>query len=280
MLSAESVDVAIGHNPANRCPLLIDVNLAVKPGSVLAVIGPNGAGKTSLLRTLTGEMVPVKGQVLLQGRPLSSWLAEQRAQLLGVLPQQSALSFPFQVDEVVALGRYPHNTGKRRDREIVEQALAAVDGSHLKSRVYTTLSGGEKQRVHLARVLAQVWEKPTLGERYLLLDEPTSALDLAHQHLILETARQMARQGVGVLVILHDLNLAAHYADWLVMIKGGRLVATGDAHQVLTPEHIQSVFGISVTVMPHPQTGRPLIVHRDLNPKVGAVASPTPCQPN
>jgi len=273
MLSAESVDVAIGHSPANRCALLTDINLTVKPGSVLAVVGPNGAGKTSLLRTLTGEMTPVKGQVLLQGRSLSSWPAEWRAQQLGVLPQQSALTFPFQVNEVVGLGRYPHNTGKRRDREIVAQALAAVDGSHLQSRAYTTLSGGEKQRVHLARVLAQVWEKPAQGERYLLLDEPTSALDLAHQHLILETARYMARQGVGVLVILHDLNLAAHYADWLVMIKGGRLVAAGDAHQVLTPEHIQSVFGIAVTVMPHPQTGRPLIVHQDRSPEEGPLLS-------
>ncbi len=264
MLRAESIHVSLGNPLKGNCPLLTAVDLSVKPGSVLAVVGPNGAGKTSLLKTLSGEMAPSAGRVMLQDRRLSDWPPEQRARLLGILPQQSTLGFPFRVDEVVALGRYPHATGKQRDEAIVDKALSTVDASHLKARTYTTLSGGEKQRVHLARVLAQVWEASPLGERYLLLDEPTAALDLAHQHMILQTARDMAKQGVGVLVILHDLNLAAHYADWLVMLKHGKIVASGDAHQVLTAEHIAEVFGISVSLMVHPQAGCPLIVHNEV----------------
>ena len=259
MLRAEAIEIRIGKR------LLLDaVDLTVQPGQVLAVVGPNGAGKTSLLKALVGELTPQQGQVLQQDRRLADWPVEVRAQLLGVLPQQSPLNFPFRVAEVVGLGRYPHHTGAKKDAAIVAGALAAVDASHLQVRTYTTLSGGEKQRVHLARVLAQVWEASALGERYLLLDEPTAALDLAHQHVILQTARRMAQQGVGVLVILHDLNLAGHYADQIVMLKNGRIAASGDAAQVLSADNIAEVFDIAVEVIAHPHSARPLIVHCDL----------------
>lgn len=243
MLQVDSVNLF-----ADKIPLLVNISMNVVPGTVLAVVGPNGAGKTSLLKVMSGEREAASGTVLLQGKELSDWSRAEQSQIMAVLPQQSMLNFPFQVGEVVALGRYPHGTGLHTDKEIIDLALQAVDASHLKYRDYTTLSGGEQQRVHLARVLTQIWElhpqsnnpsaqllpgTQTPTERYLLLDEPTAALDLAHQHKILQVAKSMAQKGVGVLVILHDLNLAAHYADSIVMLNKGSVVASGDTVAVL-----------------------------------------------
>jgi iron complex transport system ATP-binding protein len=243
--------------------LLDDVSLHVEAGEMVAVMGPNGAGKSTLLRNLAGELQPASGEVVLNGRRLRHWprllLARQRA----VLPQHSPLSFGFTVTEVVAMGRAPHpGQGGRRDAAIVEAAMRAADVSHLAGRRYPGLSGGERQRVHLARVLAQVWEEAEDGPRFLLLDEPTSALDLAHQHQVLGIVRDMlARGGIGALVILHDLNLAAQYADRLVLLRDGRLAATGAPAEVLDPAVLEPVFGLSLQVLPHPAVpGRRLVV--------------------
>ncbi len=256
MLKASGLSFAIAG-----CPLLVKVDVTLAPGTVTAVVGPNGSGKTSLLKLLSGELAPTAGAVTLQHKDLSKWSARERAQLIAVLPQHSGLHFPFTVEDVIALGRYPHSSGQQRDHEIVEQVIAQVDAEHLRQRSYMTLSGGEKQRVHLARVLAQVWEASELGARYLLLDEPTSALDLAHQHLALATAQHMAMQGVGVLVILHDLNLAAQYADQVLLLKAGQTVAQGDSYSVFTVDNIRQVFEVDVQLMAHPQTGKPMVIH-------------------
>jgi iron complex transport system ATP-binding protein len=259
MLSVESLCVSVGSGAANRS-LLDEVDLTLQPGEVLAVVGPNGAGKTTLLKSLTGEIQPQVGQVLFHNKPMTAWAPQERAKLLAVLPQTSSLNFPFHVSEVVQLGRLPHNSGAERDQLIVQQALARVDISHLADRIYTTLSGGEKQRVHLARVLAQVWEAQKDYPRFLLLDEPTSALDLSHQNSVLAAAREMANQNVGVLVILHDLNLASQFSDRVLMLNQGRVHAEGEAAKVLTPDNIEEVFAVSVDIIEHPRTGRPLII--------------------
>jgi len=259
LLQTDSLSLSIGS-----AQLLSSVNLAVIPGEVCAIVGPNGAGKTSLLKCLAGETLPSSGTVTLQGKPLQQWSEIERAMQLSVLPQQSALNFPFLVEEVVGLGRYPHATGLECDQEIISDVIGVADINHLIGRTYTTLSGGEKQRVHLARVLAQIWQPSELGGRYLLLDEPTAALDLAHQHMVLKAARFMAKQGVGVLVILHDLNLAGQYADKVVMLNKGSVVASGEIDTVLTDQYIEQVFGVSVTVMRHPHSNRPLIIHKEV----------------
>lgn len=256
-LSANAVELRIEQRV-----LLSDINLSIGAGEVLAVLGPNGAGKTSLLRLLSGELSAQRGSVTLNGRPLAAWADRARAQMLAVLPQQSLLGFPFRVLEVVLLGRIPHDSGRQLDEQIAYAALDAADARHLSERDYTRLSGGEKQRVHLARVLAQIWQPAATGERFLLLDEPTSALDLAHQHAILRAARQLAAQGVGVLLILHDLNLAAQYADRIVMLGNGRMVAQGSPADVMTEAMIQQLFAIEVSVLAHPQNGRPLIINK------------------
>ena len=173
------------------------------------------------------------------------------------------MNFPFTVEEVALLGRNPHICGSesKKDLEIVKNALELVEAEHLMKQSFPTLSGGEQQRVHLARVLAQIWEKPESGQRYLLLDEPTSSLDLAHQHLTLQTACKFAEKGTAVLMVLHDLNLAAQYADKVMILQKGENTAFGSPQEVLTKEIIREVFGIEVYITKHEtKPNLPLII--------------------
>lgn len=254
-LCAHNVSVSV-----SGAPLLTSVDLSINPGSVTTVLGPNGAGKTSLIRVLTGELPCESGSVSLGGEPLSNWPAQRLAQSLAVLPQHSLLNFPFTAAEVVMLGRTPHNTGLARDTEIVHEALASVDATHLAARIYTQLSGGEKQRVHLARVLAQIWEPVDSTDRFLMLDEPTASFDLAHQHLTLEVVTGLAKRGVGILLVLHDLNLAARCADNIVLMQCASVAHHGTPEEVLNVDTIASVFQIDVQIGKHPVTGSPLVI--------------------
>lgn len=241
-------------------PVLADVDLTLQPGQMLGVLGPNGAGKSTLLGALCGELKATHGRVWLDEQPLAHWTGQQRAQRLAVLPQTSTLSFAFSVRDVVAMGRLPHDSGRQRDGEIIEQALRAADAAHLQDRSYLALSGGERQRVHLARVLAQLW--PGEGGQTLLLDEPTSMLDPLHQHTTLQAVREFADRGGAVMVILHDLNLAARYCDRLMLLQAGRPYALGTPEAVLVPDALKKVFGLEVLVQPHPERGHPLIIAR------------------
>lgn len=241
-------------------PLLADIQLEVRPGEITTVLGPNGAGKTSLLRVLVGELAPDTGTVTLNGRELGRWSSIHRARALAVLPQHSLLDFPFTAAEVVMLGRTPHDTGAAQDRDIVAQALKSVDGDYLAGRIYTQLSGGEKQRVHLARVLAQIWEASAAGDRYLVLDEPTSSFDLAHQQLTLDVVRSLAEKGVGILMVIHDLNLAARCADQMLLMQRGRIVMSGAPKEVLTPANVTRVFQVQASIGIHPVSGTPLVI--------------------
>ncbi len=240
--------------------LLRNINLRVAPGKVTAVIGANGAGKTSLLRLLTGEQKASEGEVTFNGRAIGDWHPQHLARMMAVLPQHSRLDFPFTAREVVTLGRIPHASGLVRDAQIVNDALQAVDGGYLDKRYYTQMSGGEKQRVQLARVLAQIWEPVNDGQRVLMLDEPTSAFDLAHQQLTLAIMRSLAEQGVGVLVVIHDLNLAARCADQLLVLSCGEIAASGEPGEVLTPELIRDVFHVEATIAVNPLTGTPMVL--------------------
>lgn len=255
MLQAEQLVVQRGGRR-----VLSGIDLHLLPGELLGVLGPNGAGKSSLLAALCGELRPAAGQVRLDGRALADWRGPERACRLAVLPQSSALEFAFRVEEVVGFGRLPHASGRQRDAEIVARALAATDTVHLAGRSYLTLSGGERQRVHLARVLAQLW--PGGAQHVLLLDEPTSMLDPLHQHSILQVVREFAGRGTAVLVILHDLNLAARYCDRLLLLAGGRMQALGSPEEVLRAGPLKAVFGLDVLVQRHPERGYPLIVAR------------------
>jgi len=240
--------------------LLRNISLEVEAGAVTAIVGPNGAGKSSLLKVLTGEITATRGDVYLNQRELTHWPLLDRAQMLAVLPQHTLLNFPFTADEVVGLGRIPHQTGVTKDNQIIAQALDLVDASYLQKRFYTQMSGGEKQRVQLARVLAQIWQPSDHGEQFLVLDEPTSAFDLSHQQLTLDIVRQLAERGVGVLMVVHDLNLAARCADNLVVFDGGVIAAQGKPKDILSEQLIDKVFGVKSIISQHPVTKRPLVI--------------------
>lgn len=270
MLYGERFSVVIdGHR-------LVDIDsLQVLPGKVMAVTGPNGAGKTTALRVLSGELLPATGQVVMNDIPLGDWSARTRALTRAVLPQSSSLGFSFRVDDVVLMGRAPHNGNAGEDRVVVDHAMQLADIAHLAGRSYTDLSGGEQQRVHLARVLAQLWSPDASDAKYLLLDEPTSALDLAHQHQTLSIVRSFARQNnVGVLVILHDLNLASLYADRLVMLKQGRVFAVGKPDEVLDAATVEAAFDCPVTIIEHPdKPGCPMVVVAQIHDRAEDLAS-------
>lgn len=257
MLEAQGIGVTVDGQH-----LLEGVSLALHPGEVLALIGPNGAGKSTLLKVLSGEIAPQRGKVAMGGRPLASWSDLERARVRAVLAQDTVLGFPFTALEVALIGRYPVSGGQTtlRDRAIAREALSYLDVGHLAQRLYPTLSGGERQRVQLARVLAQIWE-PQAGPRCLLLDEPTSNLDLAHQLQALRITRRFAlEQDVAALVVVHDLNLAAQFADRVALLDDGRLVTCGSPREVLTAPRLAECFAVDALVMPHPRHDVPLVV--------------------
>lgn len=237
--------------------LLRDVSIAVEPGEVLAILGPNGAGKSTLLKVLAGELAPSGGKVFQNGRPLSTISALDLAQERAVMPQAASMTFPFTVFDVVALGRAPYRKVSTRqfDQKQVIRAIKLADITHLADRAYPALSGGEKQRVHLARALVQLWGMKDANQthaasggsisaaRFLLLDEPTAGLDVAHQHAVLSLARREAKEcGVGVLMILHDFNQVLSYADQVAVLSAGEVVAQGSVSDVMTPDLLSSVF--------------------------------------
>lgn len=251
------VEVAdLSYTVAGRA-LLAGVSLHLARGELLAVLGRNGAGKTTLLRHLSGELSS-RG-VRLFGQPPHAQAPTPLARRRAVLPQSTPLSFAHEVLDVVLLGRIPHGRAESAaDREIAVACLARVGLGGYETRNILTLSGGEQQRVHLARTLAQL--HGTRESRVLLLDEPTASLDLAHQHATLRLARELGAEGVGVLAILHDLNLAAQYADRVLLLEGGRVRACGTPQDVLTPANIAHAFGHEVVVTRHPCLECPLIV--------------------
>lgn len=235
--------------------VLDDVSLEVRYGRVLALVGPNGAGKSSLLALLTRDHLPSSGQVVFDDRALSQWTPRELARRRAVLLQANQVAFPFTAAQVVRMGRTPWiGTDRAADDETaIADAVARTDVGHLLDRAFPSLSGGEKARVSLARVLAQ-------DVAVVLLDEPTAALDLRHQEDVLQVARDLARAGRAVVVVLHDLSLAAAYADEIAMLDRGRIVARGSAAEVLTADRIGAVYGTPVRVLDDPDTGRPVVL--------------------
>jgi iron complex transport system ATP-binding protein len=237
--------------------LLHAVNCSVEAGQMVVILGPNGAGKSSLLKVASGEINPTDGDVKVMSWPINQLTPLDKAQTMAVLPQHSRLEFTFSVREVVSLGRTPHRSGAVADRTMVSSAMEATDVTALSEQNYTRLSGGEKQRVQLARVLVQLWDKPGL----LLLDEPTAGLDFSHQQLIMQALKATTRQGGSVLMVLHDVNLAASFADQVMVMQQGEIVACGEPKAVLREALLDKVFGLAFHRITHPLSGKTMFVN-------------------
>ncbi|MEV0524895.1 heme ABC transporter ATP-binding protein [Streptomyces sp. NPDC050439] len=234
--------------------VLAGVSLSARAGELLALVGPNGAGKSTLLAALAADLPADEGCARVCGRPTEEWPARELALRRAVLPQAAALSFPFVVEDVVRMGRAPWAGTAREDEDdlAVREAMRATEVGEFAARPFSALSGGERARVALARVLAQ-------RTPLLLLDEPTAALDLRHQELVLRLCRERAADGDAVVVVLHDLGLAAAYADRVAVLRGGGLAAEGAPGEVFTGELLSEVYRQPVEVFPHPRTGAPLV---------------------
>jgi len=258
MLCANNVSAQIGQKK-----LLKHINFYVKPNELVVIIGPNGAGKSSLLKALCGDIKINNGDITLNDRLLSDYSIASLATLRAVLTQNYELDFPFSVAEVVDMAHFAHQAdySKQQLMHFSEQVMQALSVTHLKTHTFTQLSGGEKQRVQLARVLCQI--QPSLVANktpYLLIDEPTSSLDIFHQYDVMAQAKSIASQGAGVVAVIHDLSLAASFADRIYMLNNGEVAACGTPKEVLTPALLKRVYNISARlenntteVMPHIQ---------------------------
>ncbi|MES2454651.1 MAG: heme ABC transporter ATP-binding protein [Bacteroidota bacterium] len=258
MLVAESLNFEIG-----RRSLIKDVSFSVRPGELLVILGANGAGKSTLLRMLSGEIKPVTGHLRLNDANMSSYTSSELALHRAVLNQQNTLNIAFTVSEIIAMGRYPHQkkSSASADRQIIEAVMELTGTKLFKERSYLTLSGGEQQRVQLARTLAQIWDVPNA---LLLMDEPVASLDLQYQQQTLAIAKMLAKKGFMVISVLHDINLAAQYADRIIMLKNGRKWYDGTPAEVLNGKHIYEVFEINSDVYTNPRTLQHFFIPRNV----------------
>jgi cobalamin transport system ATP-binding protein len=250
-ITFSATELTVRYAGATRAAL-VDVSMSVPEGSLYAVLGPNGSGKSTLLRALLGVAVPESGRCLVDQTELHSWNRRELALRVGVVPQNEPMAFPVSVREIVALGRYPHLGSFRpegpEDREAIRNAMARCDVEDLSDRAVTDLSGGELQRVRIARALAQ-------EPRHLALDEPTASLDIAHEMEILQLLRASADDGMTVLLVTHHLNSAARFADRMLLLDRGRVAAEGTPEEVLRSDTLQRVYGWDVDVREDPVTG-------------------------
>ncbi len=242
----------ITYFSTSKRAIIKDISFSAQANEMVVIVGPNGAGKSTLLKNLAGALSPSQGKILLEGKDLKNYNANDLAKKRAVLSQHYHLSADFLVKDIVMMGRYPHFEGNpsKTDFEIVNHNLQLTGTEKLAERSIKSLSGGEQQRVHLARVLSQVTQEGKQNG-VLFLDEPISSLDIHYQFAILDIARQQSRKGMTVIAVLHDLNLAARFADRLVIIKDGKKYADDKPSEVLKPDLLSYIYNIPIQVIQH-----------------------------
>ena len=243
--------------------ILKNISVDFLPGEFAMILGPNGSGKSSFLKIFSGEISHFSGTVLYNNLSLKNIPKEALAKYRAVMSQQPELSFPLTGEEVVMMGRYPHFnfSPNKRDFVICDEVINLMKLHTFKERNYMTLSGGEKQRVQYARVLAQIWEKPSEGSRYLFLDEPLNNLDINYQQEFLQIAKKLKDANTVLIAVMHDINLAIQHADTLILLKEGELVAKGRPEEILTAALIENVFNVQTTIINNPVTNNPLLIY-------------------
>lgn len=258
MLVADSLTFSVGKRA-----LIKDISFSLKPGELLIVLGANGAGKSTLFRLLSGDRPPSAGNVKLHQHNVSSYKPAELALKRAVLNQQNVVNMAFTVAEIVMMGRYPHyrNAPSLGDNDIVTEVMDLTGVTGLAERSYLSLSGGEQQRVQLARVLAQIWDVPNA---LLLMDEPVASLDMQYQQQTLAIAKMLTKRGFMVMSILHDINLAAQYADRIIMLKNGQKYYDGTVAEVLNTKNIYEVFEINSDVYTNPRTSKHFFIPRNV----------------
>lgn len=246
MLRAKNITYRVGNKT-----LLEDVSVDFEPGKINLIIGPNGAGKSTLIKILSGQQLPSTGEVYYNHQNLRSFTFAKLANFRSVLSQNMELAFPLTVNEVVMMGRYPHFTNKpgSADHQICRQAMDFFDVTALQERNYLTLSGGEKQRVHFARVAAQIWEPENKQCRFLLLDEPLTFLDIYYQLDFMNKLTELVRQqNMVVAGVVHDLNLAGKYAHHITLLHQGKVFSSGEKERVLTSHNMAETYRLQADV--------------------------------
>jgi iron complex transport system ATP-binding protein len=241
------------------------ISTVFEAGLLHVIVGPNGSGKSTFLKAFSGELTPESGAIEYDGVSSLHTNKGELARRRAVMSQLPELHFPLSVEEIVMMGRYPHFAFQpsKKDQDICRQAMSRLSIDSLSGRDYLTLSGGERQRVQFARALAQVWDPPEKGSRYLFLDEPVSSLDIHFQHQFLQLARMLVRENIVLIAVLHDLNLALQYADRMIFLKEGRIAAEGVTPGIVSSVLIRDVFGIDAHILENPYGRSPVIVYAD-----------------
>lgn len=259
MITLDNVSFARGKQP-----VISGINATFPAGEVHAVLGANGAGKSTLLKLLAGELRPQSGNIRIDGTSIGAYSPAVLARIRAVLPQTPSLNFSLMVRDIVGMGTYPFQTLTGQEiGQLIAHGLQLVDIEHLAGRPYMTLSGGEQQRVQLARTLVQILAPAKAHDkRFLLLDEPTANLDPRHQHHVLQMAKNLAlERRIGVIIVLHDINLAVQYTDRLLLLANGECIAHGPAWEVLTENNLEKIYQLRPTIVPHPLSAkRPLVL--------------------
>jgi ABC-type hemin transport system ATPase subunit len=257
-MSFELKNISFAYNGKK---LLSEISIGVNAGELHCLVGKNGAGKSTLLKIMTGDLSPHTGSLSLDGREIRSFSLEDLAKKRAVMLQETRVDSPFTVGEVCLLGRSPYHGGKEslEDHKITKKSLKLVDNWILKNKIIQNTSGGEKQRTHLARVLAQIWDKNGFSSKYLLLDEPLSSLDIQHQIQVLKILSLLTKKGLGVFIILHDLNLASAFATKISILKDGKILQTGVPKEVLNSKNLEEAYGIKVKTLYDPDLDQVLI---------------------
>ena len=244
--------------------LIQDVSLNIKNGDMISIIGPNGSGKSTIIKLISGELLPSSGNIFFKTKDINDWDISHLASCRSVLSQSNHLSFPFSVLDIVRMGRYPlSDTGKENDDSICLEILNLFDLNDQINQNYTTLSGGEKQRVQLSRVFAQIWEKDSYNNKLLILDEPTSFLDIKHQYLLFDILNGMNSKGLTILMVLHDINHAISNSNKLIMLKDSKLISYGKIKEILTSEILKEVFDINLNLSNNKNFSNPLVLYKN-----------------